>query len=285
MFLFARKILFCAAFLFGGNMKKIKMLAVAALFALTGSLFAQTVEEIMAKSTDLPVPIFSKALLIMELVDKNGKVTETRKIYEYGNVETGLKNVVFDIQSPASVKDTRILQAEKIGKGDDKWIYLPSLKTTRRIAAAERQKSWVGSDLTYNDMTIRKFDDDEQTMLDENASQNSNGKAYKCWKIKSVPVKNKNVEYAYRIQFIEKGSYLPIMVEYYDKKDTLIKTYGIDAFEEFTGATGKKYWLRRHVTMKNVLTGHYTTVAVDKIEFDKPVATRYFTQNWLNTGK
>lgn len=266
-------------------MKKIKMLAVAVLFALSGSIFAQTVDEIMAKSTDLPVANHSKALLIMELIDKNGKVTETRKIYEYGNKKGGLKNVVFDIQSPASVKDTRILQAEKIGKGDDKWIYLPSLKTTRRIAAAERQKSWVGSDLTYNDMTIRKFDDDEQIMLDENASQNSNGKAYKCWKIKSVPVKNKNVEYAYRIQFIEKGSYLPIMVEYYDKKDTLIKTYGIDAFEEFTGATGTKYWLRRHVTMKNVLTGHSTTVAVDKIEFDKPVADRYFTQNWLNTGK
>ena len=266
-------------------MKKIKMLAVAVLFALSGSIFAQTVEEIMAKSTDLPVANASKALLIMELIDKNGKVTETRKVYEYGSKKGGLKNVVFDIQSPASVKDTRILQAEKIGKGDDKWIYLPSLKTTRRIAAAERQKSWVGSDLTYNDMTIRKFDDDEQIMLDENASQNSNGKAYKCWKVKSVPVKNKNVEYAYRIQFIEKESYLPIMVEYYDKKDTLIKTYGIDAFEEFTGATGIKYWLRRHVTMKNVLTGHSTTVAVDKIEFDNPVADRYFTQNWLNTGK
>ena len=240
----------------------------------------------MKTSTNLPVPSFSKAVLIIELVDKNGSVTEHRVVNEYGNKKGDLKNVVFDLRTPASVKDTRILQAEKVGKSDDKWIYLPSLKTTRRIAAAERQKSWVGTDFTYNDMTIRKYEDDSYEMLDETDSEKANnGKTYACWKIKSTPVQNKNVEYAYRVQHIDKGSYLPILVEYFDKSDTLIKTYRINTFEQVKGATGTTYWLRRFATMKNEKTGHASTVLVEKVEFDSPVPDKLFTQNWLNTGK
>ncbi len=267
-------------------MKKTKI--VSALFALVfcgAALNAETAEEVMKKSTGLLVPDYSTGVLIMDMIDKNGTVTEHRVINQNGNEKNDLRQTVFDFRSPASVKDTRLLQAEKLGREDDKWIYLPSLKTTRRIASAERSKSFVGSEFTYNDMTIRKFEDDAFEMLDENVTMNVGGKSENMWKIKATPVAKKNVEYAYLIKYIDKVSYLPLVEEYYDKTGKMIKLRTITKHEEVTGETGKKYWLRRENVMENKITGRVTRVSVDKMTFDKPISDRYFTQNWLNTGK
>lgn len=265
-------------------MKKI-LIAFAGLMVLGSAMFAQSVEEIMKKSTGLDAPDYSIGTLTLDLLDKSGNVTEHRVINQIGDEKEGLRHVVFDFRSPASVKDTRILQAEKLGREDEKWIYLPSLKTTRRIANAERSKSFVGSEFTYNDMTVRKFEDDAFEMLEENVTMNVGGKQEKLWKVKATPVQNKNVEFAYIIKYIDKVSYLPLVEEYYDKTGKMIKLRTITKHEIVKGETGKEYWLRRETIMENKVTGRGTRVAVEKMTFDKPVSDRYFTQNWLNTGK
>jgi hypothetical protein len=266
-------------------MKKSVFMALAAVLVLSADVFADDALSIVKKSCDLTPPDYSQTVFEADLIDKNGNVTERRDIRQYGNRKNDIVSTVFDIRTPASVKDTRILQAEKKGKSDDKWIYLPSLKTTRRIAAAERQKSWVGTDFTYNDMTIRKAEDDTHEMLSENAKVKSNETEVACWQIKSVPLVNKNVEFAYRIVFYEKVSYLPVRIEYYDKKDTLFKTQCIEKFAKVQGETGKSYWIRQQVRTTNVETGHSTLVKIIKQVLDKEISDRYFTQNWLNTGK
>lgn len=267
-------------------MKKIKTLSlVAGLFLFGSAMFADSAYDIMKISANLEPPDYSQGVLLMDLIDKTGKVTEHRIINQFGNRKNGITQTVFDFRAPAGVKDTRLLQAEKANKDDDKWIYLPSLKTTRRIATAERTKSFVGSEFTYNDMTVRKFEDDEHTMIDENVTKTIGGVPTQLWKIKSVPVANKNVEYAYRIQYIDKQSYLPLFCEYYDKTDKMIKTVEVEKHETVTGETGKKYQMRMSNILTNLVTGRQTRVSVDKIQFDKPISDRYFTQNWLNTGK
>lgn len=265
-------------------MKKI-LLSIAAAACLSAAVFADEASDVMKISTNLPVPDYSQSTLIMDLFDKTGKMTEHRIIKQYGNNKNDLVQTVFDITTPKAVKDTRILQAEKRGKSDDKWIYMPQLKQTRRIATQERKKSFVGSEFTYNDMTIRHFEDDAYEMLDANSSQPSNGgKNYACWKIKCTPIQNKNVEYAYRYVWVEKESHLPIFVEYYDKKDKMIKTYRIEKFEK-TVVGSREYWMRLSNYVVNLETGCATRVIADSYVFDKPISDRYFTQNWLNTGK
>lgn len=265
-------------------MKKI-LIAFAGLMVLGSAMFAQSVEEIMKKSTKLACPEYSIGTLALDLLDKSGNVTEHRIINQIGDEKESLRHVVFDFRSPASVKDTRILQAEKEGREDEKWIYLPSLKTTRRIANAERSKSFVGSEFTYNDMTLRKYEDDAFEMLEENVTMNVGGKQERLWKVKATPVQNKNVEFAYIIKYIDKVSYLPLVEEYYDKTGKMIKLRTITKHEIVKGETGKEYWLRRETIMENKVTGRGTRVAVEKMTFDKPISDRYFTQNWLNTGK
>ena len=265
-------------------MKKIVALALSALVVVAAS--AQDVNEIMRKSTGLEVPVNSASSLKFEYLEK-GKVVETRTLREFGYKDAkGIKRTLFYFDSPASVKGTRVLQVENLNKDDDKWAYEPSLRTTRQIAQSNRKASFYGSDFTYDDMSIRKFEQDTHKMLDPNASVTIQGKTYQCWKVESTPIE-KGREFTYRIQFIDKESYLPMRIEFYDRKG-MYKEWETLGYQYVKGADGKvTYTLRNGTELRNVRTGHSTRLTIVKFEFDnaKNVKESWFTTNWLNTGK
>ncbi len=257
-----------------------------ALTGFTFAGFAQTAAEIIEKSVNLPTPDSSTSQLQQDLYE-NGKLVESRVILQYGRRHDGLVDTVFDMKSPASVKDSRILKLEKGNKADDTFVYLPSLRTTRRLAAAERQKSFFGTDFTYDDIKLRSVDEDNQEMIKDNVSITVGGVKYDCWEIRSTPIK-KNVEFAYREQFIDKKTFLPVQVDYYEKKtEKLLKTYTIEKISVMPSSvkSGVTYLIREVNKVHNHTTNHSTVVTVKKIETDKPMSDKYYTQNWLSTGK
>lgn len=264
--------------------KSISTFCVGLIFA-GASAFAITADEVLEKYEALPIPLTSSAEITVELYNGAGKLEESRNVLQYGNHKNDLINTVFDFKGPASSKyvKTRVWQSEKSNKSDDKFVFEPSIGTVRRVNTTDRGKSFLGMDLTYNDMTIRSRTDDENTMINDNESVTVAGKSYKTYKIKSVPVKNKNVEYAYRIQYINRDTYLPVMIEYYTKQDKLIKTLSVESVTTING----KYLLRDVQTMTNAKTGHKTTVRVKvpSVKFDSQLDDKYFSQNWLQTGK
>ncbi|MEA3415030.1 MAG: outer membrane lipoprotein-sorting protein [Thermodesulfobacteriota bacterium] len=52
-------------------------------------------------------------------------------------------------------------------KDDDQWLYLPALKKTKRIASTDKSDSFMGSDLTYSDMTSRNLEDYDYTFYEK----------------------------------------------------------------------------------------------------------------------
>lgn len=272
-------------------MKVLKAIAMMALVCVVGSAsFADEAEDVIKKFCGLDVPEYSKATMILDIINKNGS-TEQREMIEYGSGYNVLKNVVFDIQKDTSKKYTnvRVLQAEKTNKEDDRWIYEPSLRNVRRIQTGERSSSFIGTEFTYNDMTIRKPEEDTHEMINANDSVTINGTTYSCWQIKSVPKKKNDIEYGYRICWYDKKTYLPVRMEYYDKKDPklLMKSFVIEKIDNVKGVTGTPYVLRRSCLITNHITGRKTRVSVKDFVFDneKIVNKKIFSTNWLLTGK
>ena len=66
----------------------------------------------------------------------------------------------------------------------------------------------------------------------------------------------------------------------YDKKGALLKVLEIEKLEK-QGA----YWIPMQGKMTNVQTNHTTRITILKLELDKPINDKMFTQNFLNTGK
>ena len=189
----------------------------------------------------------------MELIDSNNAVDE-RMIEEWAKDpgdKTGAVLIVF--QRPASVKDTRFLQIVNKDRANDKWIYMPALRTTRRVASSDGAKSFMGTETVGS---------------------------YTCHKIESTPVNAKASQYLKRISYIDKETAIPVKVEMYDKKGALLKVLEIEKLEK-QGA----YWIPMQGKMTNVQTNHTTRITILKLELDKPINDKMFTQNFLNTGK
>ena len=261
--------------------KNIKLAAIALAAVLTASsAFAdEKGYEIMKKVADFKEPAFTHTLVTISLKDKNGS-GEDWVVEEYGKSKDGLASLVMLFRK-GSKKDTRFLQIENgAGKADDKFIYLPSLKSTRRVNSSEGSKSFLGTDATYDDLSTRSVDQDEHTYLGD---EEKNG--YDCHKIKEVPYDKASSQYAYRLTWIDKKSMYPIYTEMYDKNEKLVKTLSVNAIKQMTGASGITYDIPMDNTLTNMATGHSTTMQITQIEIDKPLPDRVFTQAFLTTGK
>lgn len=254
-----------------------KLIAAGAALVMGTFAFAVDATGVMQQVYDRQKPDFTKAAVQMTLTDKNG-TSEVRNVGEYGRSKNNLTDAVMIFFSPASVKDTRFLQKENKGADDDKWIYLPALRSTRRVASSEGDKSFVGTDFTYDDMSTREVSEDTHEMVKESETKGS----FDCFVIKSTPV-DKNDQYLYRISWVDKKSLIPVYIEMYDKKGNLEKVNEIKSIVQKTG--NKTYDIPMESYMKNVQTGHSTTLKILNIDVDKPLADGYFSPNFLNTGR
>ncbi len=269
-------------------MKKIsKVLSVAAMImagAAAGAFADAKGTEIMQKALDVEKPKFSESIVEMTLIDKKG-AKEVRQVHEFGrNRDDGKGNKVTDVTmlflSPANVKNTRFLQKENHNKDDDKWIYLPALKQTRRVNSSEGSKSFMGTDATYDDLSTRGIDEDDHQYIGEEAKEAGGTTYSNCAKIKEVPIDKKGSQYSYRITWVDLNTYVPVYTEMYDKNDKLVKVLTVP-----TITNEKGYTITRETKLENVQTGHSTTLKIVKLALDKPIPDRNFTQEFLNTGK
>ncbi len=268
-------------------MKKTVKVLLLSVFLMVLASFAFANErgtEIMTEVSDFKEPKFTRSQVVMTLTEKNGS-KEVRQLLQYGKDENDKTYAVMDFKTPASVKDTRFLQIENKNAADDKWIYLPSLKSTRRVNSSEGSKSFMGTDATYDDMSSREVEEDEHEYLRDEKCTVEGGATYDCYVVKETPIDKKSSQYSYRMVWVDKDSMYPVHTEMYDKNDKLIKVLEVLKIVPMTGATGEKYDIPLVNVLTNVQTGHSTKIEIVKLEIDKPIPAKVFTQNFLSTGK
>ncbi len=262
-------------------MKMTKIFAVGAALVIGTAAFALDGRQVMQNAADVKEPEFTHALVTMELIEKSG-AKDVRVVEEWGRSKNDLADVVMEFKSASAAPDivgTRFMQKEQgAGKDDLKWIYLPSLKKVRPVAASEGSSSFMGTDATYDDMSTRDVDDDVHELLAETEAKNG---FKNCAKVKSTPKDLKKSQYSYRIGWVDKDTWVPVYVEMYDKKGKLVKTLEVKSLKVING-----YPTPLENVMTNVQTGHSTRLVMDekKLVFDKPQNPKIFTEAFLANG-
>lgn len=237
------------------------------LFALDGTEIAQRAHDVAESKT-------THSAVAMTLIDKNGK-EDPRMIEEFGMKENDLSTTIMIFKSPATVKDTRFMQKENDGSSDDKWIFLPALKKVRRIASSDGDKSFMGTDFTYDDMETRDVERDSHELIKEESVGED-----ECYVVKATSIDPEDSQYSYRISWIRKDNFVPVKMEMYDKSGDLVKVMQVLDLQQISG-----YWTPLEAIMENVQTGHKTKISVKKIVFDEGVDKRVFSQNFLLNGR
>ena len=193
---------------------------------------------------------------------KDGEVAETeedcycrdQKFYVYFHL-------------PADVNKMAFMVWKHLKKDDDRWLYLPGLDLVKRIAAADKRSSFVGSDFFYEDVSGRNIAADvhELTKTTDN-----------FYALKNTPKKPEEVEFSYYIMWIHRKTFIPIKIEYFDAKDKIYRLYEALKVETIQG-----YPTVVQAKMKDLNAKTQTVTTYSGVKYDIGAPEEIFTERYL----
>ncbi|HNQ68236.1 MAG TPA: outer membrane lipoprotein-sorting protein [Bacteroidales bacterium] len=250
-------------------MKKLIILIYTLTFLSMSLLNAQDAKEIVNNSTKAIMSDAMEMTSTLKIYDNKGNV-RTRQVKNTTKKFGDATKTMIKFLSPADVQGTGMLIYDYEEKDDDMWVYLPSLKKTRRIVSSEKSSSFMGSEFSNSDMSKPKMSDYEYKLL---GTETINGKEY--YKIESTcksPEIETSENFKRKIAYIEKVTYLPYKTETYDKDNKLIKTI---TMTDYRKQTNGKYMAYKMVAENNkngrkseiIITSFVTTSSLEENYF------------------
>ena len=180
--------------------------------AQTGIEIAQMVEDRIS-----PKDMISSTTMV--LTNKKGR-TRTAKIFTK-SMDDSKKQIMWFL-SPKDDKGVAFLKIEHDDKDDEMRMWLPAFKKIRRISSKKKGDSFMGSDLTYEDMSSRVIYENTFSRLeDEKVGE------IDCFVIEAVPNPELKSSYSKHKTWIDKKLNMAVKEESYDRMGDLkkIKTF------------------------------------------------------------
>lgn len=219
---------------------------------------------------------------IMKMVLKNAYGAENSRemrirVFERQSVKLGDKSlIIFD--NPRDVKGTALLSHAEILKQDNQWLYLPSLKRVKRISSNNKSGPFVGSEFAYEDITGNEIGKYSWQFLAVESCPND--AALECFKLDTRP-KYEHSGYTKRIVWIDTLEFRGQQIDFYDRKDELMKTQKFIAYKQYLG----KFWRADKWSMVNHQTEKKTDLVFSSYKFKTGLKNNDFNQATLKRIK
>lgn len=238
------------------------------IFVIMASfVFSQTGLEIAQKIDKKQKPKDMKADLSMVLTNKKGK-TRSSTIRSISKDDS--KKQIIWFMAPADDKGVAFLKIEHIGKDDEMRLWLPAFNKVRRISSKQKADSFMGSDMSYEDMTTRELDEYTYKL---NGGEKIN--EVDCFILESVPNADLKSEYSKHIAWVSITDYIVLQEESYDRNGKLLKNKII----KYTKQKGYDTPIEMYV--ENVQKKHNTRLIFDNLELDTGVKDNLFQEKNL----
>lgn len=195
------------------------------------------------------------ATAIMQLRRSDGKMVErhirTRALEVPGDGD----RTVIEFDSPSDVRGTILLShAHPVGR-DDQWLFLPALKRTKRIGSGNRAGPFMASEFTFEDLASEALERYRYELLGGAECGEPN---QTCLHYARFPV-DKNSGYSRQVVFVDTEHYRIHKIDYYDRRNVLLKTLLLSGYEPFD-----TFWRARQWNMYNHQTGKATLITWTK---------------------
>jgi hypothetical protein len=180
---------------------------------------------------------------------------------------------IFD--RPRDVKGTAFLSFSHPVGADDQWLYLPALKRVKRISSRNKSGPFMGSEFAYEDLTSFEVEKYTYKYLGD---EEINGLA--SFRVEQYPV-DKFSGYTRRIVWIDQQEYRIQKVEFYDRKNSLLKTLSFDGYQQYLD----KYWRAAQMQMVNHQSGKSTLLVWSDYSFGNGLSEADFNKNSLKRAR
>ena len=243
---------------------------------LASSAFAQTPEERgleIATSVQAQDDGFidSEAAMSMTLINRSGKQSMRRMRSRVLEVTgDGDKSIsIFD--EPADVKGTASLTHSHATDADEQWLYLPALKRVKRISSKNKSGPFMGSEFAFEDISSQEVDKYKYKYIGDDDFEGT-----AVYKIEAIPA-YKYSGYTRLINWIDQEKMVPVKVEYFDRKNSPLKTLVISNYEKHLD----KFWRAGRMEMQNEQTGKSTILEWADYAFQTGLTDKDFDSNAL----
>ena len=217
----------------------------------------------------------------MILIDKNSNQRVRRiRSFNKDNGKDELRLMFF--LSPADVENTAFLtwDYDQADMDDDQWLYLPAVGKPKRIAASDKDASFMGSDFYYGDIT-----DLELTLYDFKILKETKVGDYPAFLIESIPSTQKTIDdygYTKSILYVRKDIYMVVRVVHFLKEQGKLKYLDVTQLDKIEGiwvATELQMW-----TVKGKMKQHHTIIKLSNVKFNQPLEENFFTVRQMQKG-
>jgi hypothetical protein len=268
--------------------------AVAALASPAGAFqtASLTAEQVARLVQDRDTGRDSRSTLRMKLYDRHGRVREralalmTLRGRDAPGASTSAPDgdrLLIRFSYPNDIRGTSFLVWEHSTSEDERFLYLPSLGRVRRIAGAETQESFVGSDFTYEDIGGREFDDYQYTFAGPDGAKASwtppaGGAPREAWRLESRR-KDAAAEFPRVVSTILKDSFVVVAADIYNRRNEKQKTYSVRRLEQIEGI-----YTVMDSEMINALEKTRTELVVESADYNVGLKEAAFTRRELERG-
>ncbi len=184
----------------------------------------------------------------------------------------GRSRVVTRFEQPAGVAGVAFLTVEgEKGEADDISLYLPKLKRVRKVAKQERGRAFMDTDFSYSDIASNGGRDEDFAKLADDKVEGRD-----CYVIKGKG--GEDTPYGDVTMWVDKQYFVPMKVDYLDKKNEPLKRYRTLKLKSF-----KERTIAAESVMENLQTGSKTQMVVLTLN-DAPVGDESFTERALERG-
>lgn len=230
---------------------------------LNGSQVLNKIEDsIDANSADIE--------LSMDLYNASGSKRARALIAKIAEANNLTKSYI-EFTAPANVEGTAFLAREQDQNNEEMYLFMPALGSVRKIAGSQKNGSFVGTDFTYNDMTILGGGEYKE---DYNATVESASSDQYILRLEPT---DKEINYEYLKMWVDTNKWFPTKIEFYDSDEKLEKVLTNQNIEQVNG-----YWTARELTMEDVKKGSRTVLHLDKIAYDVSIDDQIFTTRYLS---
>ena len=255
-------------------------LLVPAAPASAETLDANTIIERCDLETPLGKDQRSRMIVTLRDAEGNEKQRVYRRYWKAAGGKRGiLDKMVLFTEKPLDARGTGFMRwnyLPKLHKNAEQWLYLPALKTIRRVSVRDPGDSFLGSDMSYFDIDIHLPEDDRQRIL---RTEQKNG--HTVYVIETVPDKSPHL-YSKMISWYETGGDWAdcnkTRIEYYDGSGALLKVQKM-SWQKVDGA-----WVWDEARVENLQTGHSSSFRIRDVEINVGLKDRLFTERTLKRG-
>lgn len=237
------------------------------ILVFTAPLLAVTGIELAEKMDQRDLPNDMRSRMKMVLTNKKGK-TRNKEVISI-SADDNEKQIMW-FQEPKDDRGVAFLKIEHDDKDDEMRLWLPAFNKTRRISSDNKSDSFMGSDISYEDLSTRELDEYTYKILGE---ETVSGTA--CYILESTPKPEIKSEYSRHVDWVSKSAYTVLKVEGYDKKGRLLKSRNTE-FQTIGG-----YELPKIMQVKNVQKNHTTELTFSDITVDQGLPEDQFQDKRL----